>query len=73
MKFCLNGYEEVSCIVEYSFSQFIGVCGSIMEFCETSNFSPDQMDKLRIVLEDPKADGQVVFHVGVPKGALIMS
>ena len=69
MNLCICGFEEVICIVEYSFSQFVGVCGSIMEFCENRNFSFDQLEQLRIVLEDPQPNGLVTFHVGVPCGA----
>lgn len=67
MKFCLNGYDEVICIVEYSFSQFIGVCGSIMDFCDQKRFPSDLVEKMRIVLEDPDENGVVKFHLGFPR------
>lgn len=54
-------------MVEYSFHQLMGVCCSIMEFCEKQDFSPEDLDMLCVRLSDPKPNGTISFDLGLPQ------
>lgn len=54
-------------MVEYSFHQLMGVCCSIMEFCNKQGFSDAELDLLRVRLSDPKDNGTISFDLGLPK------
>ncbi len=54
-------------MVEYSFHQLMGLCCSVMEFCEKQNFSNVELDLLRVRLSDPMPDGSISFDLGLPK------
>ena len=60
-------------MVEYSFPQLMGVCCSIMEFCEKQQFTDDELDRLRVRLSDPKPNGDISFDLGLPRWRVPMS
>lgn len=60
-------------MVEYSFHQLMGVCCSIMEFCEKQQFTDDELDRLRVRLSDPKPNGDISFDFGIPRWQVPMS
>ena len=60
-------------MVEYSFLQLMGVCCSIMEFCEKQGFTPEELDRLRVRLSDPKPNGDISFDLGLPRLQFPMS
>lgn len=55
-------------MVEYSFRQLMAICSSVMEFCIKERMTDMQLDLLRIRLQDPKANGEISFDLGLPKG-----
>lgn len=58
-------------MVEYSFLQLMGVCCTIMDFCEKQGFSDDELDRLFVCLSDPKEDGTISFDLGFSKSGLV--
>ena len=60
-------------MVEYSFRQLMGVCCSIMEFCEKQKLTPEELDLLRVRLSDPKDNGTIKFDLGLPRWQVPMS
>lgn len=53
-------------VVEYSLQQLLVVTGSIMDFCEKQRFSKQEIEQLRVVLENPSGDGRIAFSIGLP-------
>jgi hypothetical protein len=53
-------------VVEYSLQQLLVVTGSIMDFCENQRFSKQEIEQLRVVLENPSGDGRIAFSIGLP-------
>ena len=60
-------------MIEYSFHQLMGVCCSIMEFCQTQGFTDAELDRLRVRLSDPKPNGEISFDLGLPRWQVPMS
>lgn len=60
-------------MVEYSFSQLLGVCSAIMDFCERQKFTSDELELLRVRLSDPKPNGDISFDLGLPRWQVPMS
>lgn len=53
-------------MVEYSLGQLMGICLTIVEFCEKHGLSKDEIDLLRVRLSDPKPNGEISFDLGMP-------
>lgn len=53
-------------VVEYSLQQLLVVTDTIMDFCEKQRFSKQEIEQLRVVLENPSGDGRIAFSIGLP-------
>lgn len=53
-------------VVEYSVHQLIFISGAVMEFCEKQRLTAEEIEQLRVVLENPSGDGRIAFSIGLP-------
>lgn len=59
--------KEERLMVEYTMQQFLSVTQAIMEFCQTSGLQDSEVMAMRVRLDSPGKDGEVQFHLGLPR------
>lgn len=53
-------------MIEYNFSQFIGIYKMVMDFCQINHISDDDVLNLRVRVHEPLQNGNCSVSIGLP-------